>query len=104
MMKNALQRISTNLSWTFLIGFLTLNMSPHLIFIIIISGLVGNWLLAIRRNSLGSNFESPGAISTAGKLAVRTIKSVAPSDICLTRLNLGTEPFSYRHRHAIDSS
>jgi hypothetical protein len=79
-------------------------MSPRQFKIIIISGLVGNWLFAIGRNSLGSNYESTRAISSTVKLAVRTIKSAAPSDICLTRLNLGTEPFSYRHRHAIDSS
>ena len=95
--------MSTNLSKLFQIGFLTLNISPCLISIIIISGLVGNWLYATRRNILVSIFDSPCAISTAGKLAVRTIKSAAPSNICLTILNLGTEPFSYRHRHAIDS-
>jgi hypothetical protein len=102
MMKNALQRISTNLSEQFLIGFLTLNISPSLLTIYIISGLVGSWSFAIGQNALGWNFESPCAISTAGKLAVRTI-SAAPSNICLTRLNFGTEPFSYRQRHAIDS-
>ena len=46
--------MATDLSWTFRIGFLTLNISPYLLSIIIISGLVGNWLFAIRRNALCS--------------------------------------------------
>src|SRR5277367_4194056 len=96
--------MSTNLSEQFLIVFLTLNISPYLLSINIISGLVGSWSFAIGQNALGSetecNFDSPCAISTAGKLAVRTIKYAA---LCLTRLNFGTELFSYRHRHAIDS-
>ena len=97
--------MAADLSWKFLIGFLTLNTSPSLLSIYIISGLVGSWPFAIGQNALGSNsnFESPCAISTARKLAVRTINSATPSDICLTRLNLGTESFSYRHHHAIDS-
>ena len=37
-----------------------------------------------------------------GKLAALTIKSEASSNICLTRLNLGIEPFSHRYHHAID--
>jgi hypothetical protein len=51
-MATSLERIAADFSEQFLIGFLTLNMSPRLFKIIIISGLVGNWLFAIGRNSL----------------------------------------------------
>jgi hypothetical protein len=101
-MKNALL-MSINLSWTFLTGFLTLNISLSPFAIIIISGLAENWSLAIRRNALGSNYESTFAISATGKFAALTIKSAAPSNIRLTTLNLGTESFSRHYHHAIDS-
>jgi len=91
--------MSTNLSWTFLIGLLTLNISPCLLSIIIISGLVGNWLFAIGWNTLCSNYESSCAISATGKPAVRIIKSAAHSN----EIEPWNRTLSYRHHNAIDS-
>jgi hypothetical protein len=64
--------MATYLSRKFLIGFLTLNISPYLVSDIIISGLAGNGLFAIGQNSLRS-----GKLATGTLLIITVMEVVA---------------------------